>query len=143
MPESYVWTQEYSVGVEEMDEQHKQFIKLSNDVLAYVKTCANDTFNSDELLTVITRLGDYALYHLGSEEEYFKQFACENTDHHIFIHNQFRETLKDFLARYRSGVTDHCRLAEEIASFCVTWLLTHILTMDKQYTACFHKNGKH
>ncbi len=143
MAELLVWTEEYSVGVAEMDKQHKEFIRLGNNVLEYAKTCTSGTLNAAELLAVINRLGNYALYHLGSEEEYFTKFACEHIDHHLYAHEQFRKTLKDFRVRYADDSEDRCRLAEAIASFCVSWLLTHILSVDKGYTTCFHKNGKY
>lgn len=144
MAELFVWTEEYSVDIAEMDEQHKEFIKLGNGVLEYVKQCAGGAPpDAHALQTLIERLGNYALYHLGSEETYFQKFACEHTDHHLYAHEQFRKTLKEYTVRYRNDSADHCRLAEEIATFCVKWLLTHIVSMDKSYTACFHKNGKY
>ena len=143
MSELFVWTQEYSVDVAEMDEQHKQFVKLGNDVIAYVKDSASGASDPDALRLLLHRLGDYALYHLGSEEEYFEKFGCENTDRHLFAHKQFRETLHTYMSRYEQGSSNAHEFAEEIASFCVKWLLTHILSMDKSYTTCFHVHKKY
>ena len=142
MSELFAWTEEYSVDVVEMDEQHKQFIALGNDVLEYAATCAQVAVRPEQLQFLLDRLGNYALYHLGSEEVYLKKFGCAHVDRHLYMHKQFRDTLRSYMSRYRDGVADPCRLANEIASFCVSWLLTHILVMDKGYTTCFHRHGK-
>ena len=68
MKEKIIWTQEYSVNVAEFDEQHKEFINICNGLIELTE---KEEFTKEEALSGVMKLGDYASYHLGSEEALF------------------------------------------------------------------------
>ena len=140
MRKHFVWSEIFSVGVKEMDDQHKQFFKIADDILNLI---GSGDFKNEGLLEHATKLGDYALYHLGSEEEYFKKFKCENMDQHLDAHNAFRRQVVNFISLLRdkkTGITQAIEIVEDMASFSTNWLADHILVMDKGYTTCFHEH---
>ncbi len=141
VPKRFEWTPEFSVNVEEMDEQHRTFIRLTNEVLEFAENCDDSEGAHKQILTMLRKLRDYTFYHLGSEETYFEEFACENMKHHLEAHALFRKTVQEAEEKLNNGI-DVCSIGKEIANFCGSWLLNHILTMDKGYTSCFRQHGK-
>jgi hemerythrin len=138
MNKRFVWTQEYSVNVAEIDEQHKEFIRICNSLLDLVES---DSFTEEEALVRVGELGSYAFYHLSAEEEDFLITKYPDAQEHIIIHNIFREKAKDFDNQIRDKNKDKKIVLKEIAEFTGEWLMKHILIMDKKYTKCFNEYG--
>jgi len=141
MAEQFTWSLQYSVHLEEIDEQHKRFFQLINSVydLLLKKDIAPEA-----LLIVITHLGDYAFYHFATEEGYFKIFLYKDTDAHTQEHDVFRAKIREFLERARRlNGTDPHPLVMEIAGFTKEWMEHHILIEDKKYMPLFKAKGVH
>lgn len=134
----FVWTNEYSVNVAEIDEQHKEFIKIINDLFDLRDSTS---FTEEEALMKVGQLGDYASYHLSTEEELFLTTNYEDAQEHTNVHNKFREKAKDFISQIRDINKDKKMVLEEIADFAGNWLMHHILIMDKKYSKFFNKKG--
>ena len=49
MSNKFVWTEKYSVNVAEIDEQHKEFINICNDLLTLAES---ETFTKEEALII-------------------------------------------------------------------------------------------
>lgn len=134
-----MWDDKYSVGVKEIDEQYQQFFVIINQIYDLLDA---DEVKKEEVLKILTELGNYALFHLGSEEEYFEKFQYEEAEIHTNIHNQFRDKVKKSLAQVNevdeSGLVD---LVLAIMKFTREWLVNHIMIEDKKYTKCFNGHG--
>ncbi|MBU0546055.1 hypothetical protein KKA13_02255, partial [Patescibacteria group bacterium] len=94
MHQKFAWTKKYSVGVAEIDKQHKEFIKICNGLLDLAK---EKSFTLEEVKIKIMRLGDYALYHFGTEEELFIKTKYPDASPHTKAHLQFRDKVKDYI----------------------------------------------
>jgi hemerythrin len=138
MKEKFVWSEEYSVGVKELDEQHQQFIEIANDLLDIAE---RPHFNILTVRLAVTRLGNYGMYHLGTEEQYFVQCNYPEAAEHVVAHERYREAVRKFSERLSDDKADYVALINEAATFSVSWLLGHILNMDKKYVEAFHKCG--
>ena len=134
----FVWTKKYSVGIQELDEQHRQFLAIVNEVLdvASIKNISRVS-----LLATLDKFLNYALYHLATEEDHFARFDCPPPGH-IEAHDNFRAKFKELYMKAREGDDATRHLCAEVAArFAGQWLLDHILFMDKKYTECFHEHG--
>jgi hemerythrin-like metal-binding protein len=138
MAKKFIWTEEYSVSVKEMDEQHKQFIQICNDLLDLTE---KDSLDQNEALSKIMKLGDYASYHLGAEEDLFTKTDYPDAEMHIKIHEEFRNKTKDFINMVREENSDTKKIIEEIAQFTGEWLINHIKGIDKKYSEYLNKAG--
>jgi len=138
MSNKLIWTKEYSVHIAELDEQHKEFFKLCNELLDLAE---QESFTNEQAFIKVLRLGDYASYHLGTEEEFFAKTNYPDAPHHIEIHNQFRQTTKDFINKLREDGANTKELIKEISSFSSNWLADHILVVDKKYTEWLNEHG--
>jgi methyl-accepting chemotaxis protein/hemerythrin len=139
MTEKFVWTPEYSVGVEMIDEQHRGFFAIANGI---IDLAGRGAMSQAEVLEHLGALGDYALYHLGTEEKYFDEFHYPEAPAHVAAHDMFRETIEKYLddAQHPED-TDLVKLSEAAAKYAGEWLMKHIKIMDQRYVECFHQHG--
>ena len=134
-----MWSDEYSVGVEVIDEQHKHFFDIASRIS---QDALKPSLTKEGLEGLLGELGDYALYHLDTEEKYFDTLHYEEADAHKKAHDEFRETVGAYLEQIKDKDDEGARkFAQDIALYAADWLKAHILTVDKRYTKFFHEHG--
>jgi len=136
--EQFTWTTKYSVGIRSIDEQHQHFFEIANSL---VKVALNDASAKEEILALINNLGDYAFYHLKTEENYFDKFKYPDAAEHIAEHDKYRDQIKIYLDLIRDGEADIKKIGKEAAIFSGNWLYHHILLVDTKYTKFFIEKG--
>lgn len=136
--EKFNWTDGYSVGVEEIDTQHKHFFEIANDLVALADSEAPE---KDHLFALLGKLGNYALYHMSTEEEYFEKYDYPDVAPHIAAHDTYREVIKQYLSDIRADDADVPTLAKKAALYSSSWLASHITGMDQQYSRFFNEHG--
>ena len=86
------WKDEYCIGVEKIDEQHKHLFEIGNRAYALL----NDEFKLDKfdhIVEIIEELKQYTLYHFKSEEEYMKSIFYEGYSKQKAQHDYFIEKI--------------------------------------------------
>jgi len=136
--EKFIWKDEYSVGIPSIDEQHKHFFGITNRMIDLAEEASPAR---EALAAVVGELGDYAMYHLKTEEGYFDEFAYEGAPEHVQAHNLYREKVADYLKAVQDPATDLAKFTDEAASYSIEWLSKHILLMDKKYSVFFKEHG--
>lgn len=136
--DKFIWTEERSVGVEEIDEQHKQFFAIANGILDITE---QEGLLKEEVIKKLEELGDYAFYHFSTEEKYFDQFNYQDAPIHIGTHNEYRKTVTGYFEELKKADPDFKKIALEMASYSGNWLLAHISVVDKRYTKFFNEHG--
>jgi hemerythrin-like metal-binding protein len=128
------WTNEYSVNIQQIDNQHKGLFEIINKLYnAFSQKKANEQLNG-----IIDELIQYAVNHFATEEKYFKEFGYENTADHMQKHKEFFEKMKEFQANKDKK---QLLVTYQLMSFLRNWLIDHILHEDVDYKDCFIKNG--
>ena len=134
----FTWDKSYSVQIKEIDSQHQHFFELANKILDETQ---KGEPNRQIVLDVVYELGDYAMYHLSTEEELFDRCHYSEAEEHKKSHQMFREKIKALIEELR-GVNGYSHeLAKEVAEFAGNWLMKHILIMDKKYAEPLHVCG--
>jgi len=128
------WSDEYSVGVQEIDDQHRQMLDYINELEGVL----GSTSARDHIVNVLNGLVTYTKEHFTTEENYFRLFDYEERDAHIAEHLNLIEDVEVFIFRLETGAE---LTPATVLAFLKTWLIEHILGADKRYMACFHKNG--
>ncbi|OGM93154.1 hypothetical protein A2372_01965 [Candidatus Wolfebacteria bacterium RIFOXYB1_FULL_54_12] len=137
--DTFIWTSEYSVGVQLVDEQHQHFFAIANKLASISREKSPDR---EALSNLFGELGDYALYHLSTEESFFRGFNYEDTATHVAAHDAYRDMIANrFMNEIQKPDVDVQKLAEEMAMYSGTWLQEHILGMDKKFTPFFNQHG--
>ena len=128
-----VWKEEYTLGIEEIDSQHKKMFSIINDLFHAMKD------SDDEVLKrVLGELVDYADYHFSTEEAYFEKLEYPEKEAHIKTHELYREKIMSFVLEYKDGEK---LLPYEILDFLEDWWINHITGVDRKYVEIFHRNG--
>ncbi len=117
------WKEEYSVGIRQVDEQHKRLFDLTNRLIKARK----DPAGRESLRVFLSELMDYTHYHFQAEEVLFGHLPTAR--YHKAEHAQFIESLKGLTAGF---LREERNLDSRLLSFLVTWLRDHILKTDKR-----------
>jgi len=128
------WTEQMSVGVQEIDEQHKKLVNMLNQLFESMQKGKS----SHILKTIIHELVEYTKVHFATEEKYFHQFGYAEKDAHITEHENFVATLENFISDYNSGKIG---VSSGLLRFLRKWLFAHIMGSDKKYTNLLIQNG--
>ncbi len=128
------WRETMSVGVEEIDKQHKQLLGAISDL--------NDAIIKHEVEKVLNNTFDklfkYIEFHFATEEKYFDDFNYSEAEAHKAAHKFFAKKVNEM---HQTVDNDIHELSLELVAFLEFWLVGHVLVMDKRYTECFHKHG--
>jgi len=126
----YQWSEDYMLGIEEIDKQHQRLIEIANQVYAAL----NDQWRLDkynQILEVLGELKEYTVYHFKFEEEYMAKISYKKRFSHSLEHNAFVEKLK---AVDLSEVDEaQEKYLMDLLGFITNWIVNHIMTIDKMY----------
>ena len=130
----FEWSDQYTVDIQEIDDQHKNLVKIINKLYsAFLKNSLGE-----EIEDIMQKLIDYTEYHFTTEENYFEEFNYEDKNHHIALHHKFVDKLKDIEEDMEN--TDS-KVSGNLMNFLRTWLTSHIQVEDKKYMFCFKSKG--
>ena len=129
------WTQDNSVGVEELDGQHQKLFSIINNLYDLMR----ESKTEKELQKVLQELIDYAKYHFNTEEKYFDEYKYPNKDVHISYHRAYEEKVNNFMIESKKGL--EVIISYDVLDFLEDWWLKHINIEDKKYSTFFHEHG--
>lgn len=128
------WREEYSVGVEGLDDQHRHMFGLINQLVGMV----NSMPTPEQVASILNGLIEYKQKHFATEEGYFRRFGFEGAEEHIVEHRKFDVRIEEIREKYGN---DRTMFVFELVDFLEDWLIDHILHTDRKYIECFHQNG--
>jgi hemerythrin len=128
------WKDEYSVGIKEIDDQHRYFISLLNNLYGAIGSSKNQI----ELEILFQKLSDYAEIHFATEEKYFNDFNYEGAEEHKLKHQEMRDEIVR-IKNQESG--NNIDFYGNIVYFLKDWLEDHLEKMDQKYKDCFVRHG--
>ncbi len=128
------WSEEFSVGVRKLDDQHKELIGTLNELFDAIGEGCEQAI----LRRQLTRLIDYALTHFMDEEKLMLQCNYAGYQQHKLEHDEFTSKVLALNDRCEAGEP---ALIAEIANFLTIWFTTHVQGTDKDYVACFSEHG--
>lgn len=137
------WTDEMSVSIPEIDEQHKMLIKIINEFFNAMKTGKGQS----SLTEILNQLFDYTRYHFSEEERYLKQLA--NYSEYL-VHRRKHQFFLDHILELKQALRDGKRtlddentpLTVDLWKFLKSWLVAHIMEADKKALSQFNINDR-
>ncbi|HOD39814.1 MAG TPA: bacteriohemerythrin [Candidatus Wallbacteria bacterium] len=127
------WSSNLSVGVSEMDDQHKKLIKMINDLHEAMKTGKGKEITAK----IVADLINYTHTHFSAEEKYMAQFKYPDIDKQKAAHAAFVKKISDIQKSVNAGQL----VTMDVMKFLNSWLTEHIIGMDKKYTSFFNGGG--
>ena len=128
------WSDELSVGVPSIDEEHKKLIGLINDFYRDIY----EKSPREKIVETVRGLKDYTAYHFGTEEGHMSRLAYPSYKPHKTEHDLFVKTVNDFQRKLDDG---KFVVTVEITNFIKDWIKNHILGTDKKYSGFFQSHG--
>lgn len=136
MIELITWKESFSLGIKEIDTQHKRMIGIINKLYDAMETSTE----KEKLSDILRELNEYANYHFETEEKYFHEFNYEHAIEHIKSHDMYREKVNQFSKDY-NNYSEHLVLPFEMMEFLRGWWTRHILGEDRLYVKNFHEHN--
>ena len=124
MAETYPWKNEYTIGIERIDHQHRYFLELVN----WLPKLFRQTEQSDLLNRYIDEIILYARFHFLSEENLMQFYDYPDTQSHAELHANMLSQLSLKMSLMDLGDITK----EEFGNFLVQWFFGHTVEEDPQ-----------
>jgi len=118
------WSNQFSVGVQEVDKQHQVLVGILNRLSSALDAQDKD-FDSHK---VIDEMVQYTVYHFGTEEHLMTQIGYAAKAQHVAEHQAFVHQVGEMVGQLTQG---HGPSLEELLIFLRDWLISHILHSDR------------
>lgn len=114
------WSEAMSVGNVVIDEQHRHFITLLDDL---------SNASEANLPALVDELVQYINYHFDTEEEMMASVSYPLLEEHRELHRGFIMEVSEMCRRLFEGLLT----VEDVKSVVSEWCLDHIAIEDKKY----------
>ena len=121
------WSDDLSVKISGIDNQHKKLVELINDLHNAMK----EGKGKEKLGAILNELINYTKYHFSAEEELMKQKNYPGYQQHKSEHDAFTKKVLEFNDQFVSG---SLFMSNEVLVFLKDWLIEHIKGTDKKYS---------
>lgn len=122
----FKWKNDFSVGIKEMDDQHKSFF----DILNRLGEVAGGNKGMEVVGPVLRQLSEYSRHHFAEEENWLKVIGYPGLPFQKKQHEFFISQVTELQDRYSRGDGS---IPKSTLEFLRDWLLSHILETDKKY----------
>lgn len=122
-----IWKDEYSVGNELLDAQHRGLLELVNKL-----------DSGEPLDRVLEELAGYAEVHFRDEESVLEATDYPDLAQHKNQHNLFRAWLDRTRGAYRAG-GGHAVTRRDLRAYLSVWIANHLLVYDAGFKSWLEK----
>ncbi len=127
------WDENYSVGVANIDDEHKAIIDMIN--AAY--STFNKSGDTNAAWEIINGMKEYAASHFSTEEKYMHEQAYPEMQEHKAEHQYFIGKV----CNYETEAEKAGPNAAELYRFLSGWLIGHIMNCDKKLGSFLIEKG--
>ena len=121
----FSWSPAYSVGLREIDLQHKSLVQAVNAL----HVALHSEQGAKDLSWILNFLANYTTEHFQREEELMELFAFPQQEEHVQLHKELLGQVGAFLGRYQSGEE---AISQDLLDFLKRWLVVHIGDEDRR-----------
>ncbi|WP_295880264.1 bacteriohemerythrin [uncultured Thiohalocapsa sp.] len=128
------WSDSLSVGIEEIDTQHRTLVDLVNEL----NDAIEHRHGNAVVGQVLGRLEAYTRIHFAVEEGLMRVLGYPDLAAHKREHARLADQLADLRERFDGG---RKALGFELMHFLKLWLTSHIMECDQDYARYFAERG--
>lgn len=128
------WSEDFSVRVALMDDEHKVLFDLINQLNAAMM----DGKSSDKVGEVMDALIDYTRFHFSHEEELLKKCNYPRLSEQERAHRAFVAKVEEFKVALAQG---DVLVSVKVIEFLKDWLIKHIVNLDTKYSGYLIESG--
>lgn len=134
MNELMEWNDKLSVGIEEIDDQHKALVGLLNQL----HTAIHEKHGTAACMEILDKLVEYTRVHFTVEESLMRILGYPEYEDHHEEHDKLIRQVVELQQKLKSGKAN---ISFELLHFLRGWLSHHILETDKAYVPYFLSKG--
>ena len=123
------WKDEYSVKIPLVDDQHKELIRLTNQL--YASCLEGDDQARAYFKEVIRSTVNYIKFHFGAEERIMSNVGYPQFAEHKKQHESFVKRVLEDVKKFEDGKA----VPYVFVNYLRDWILNHIAVHDKAYSA--------
>lgn len=128
------WKEEYSVGIESIDRDHKKLISLINQLQTAVDYSTGEEFEREALDAAL----GYTKHHFSLEEKLMSENGYPDYEAHKAEHQKMIDKVNDLMTNYSNNPHDTLHDAQV---FLKEWLIHHINGTDQKYSGFLQEKG--
>ncbi len=128
------WDERFSVGVTEIDDQHKRLVALLNELYEAMYSGQG----REALGHVLAGLVGYAGTHFAAEERLMRLHRYPEAAGHKDKHDKMAAHVTELRERFDAGAIAS---PVQISNFLKGWLSRHIMETDRRFGAFLNEKG--
>ena len=129
-----MWSDDLSVGVKSIDDQHLVLFETINDLHAAMLKGQSRSVVGPLLHTLV----DYTIQHFTAEEALMEAAKYPALATHRIKHKELTKQVQEYVTRYESG---DITISIQLSSFLSEWLTKHIQSTDQEYGPWLNEHG--
>lgn len=131
--EVFEWKEEYNIGVDKIDNAHKELFALVNRI---INNFMDRNFDKNKVtcMEAIKYLKSYTIKHFAEEEEYQLSINYPGYKTHKKVHDNMRNVVIPALEKEVAIKSYSKESLEHFAGACAGWLAAHVLIEDQAIT---------
>jgi hemerythrin len=127
-----LWTNNLSVGVQELDEGTKKLLHFINELhYAAQDAKADGAVDPQEIEIALHRLQNYVTYYCGREEQLLSGIGYAGLKQQVEEHGRFAAAIADMTIRFENST--RAKDAEELMHFIFDWVTNHVYVTDRRF----------
>lgn len=126
MAELYKWNDSYSVGIDAIDDQHRKWLSLINDLHSALK----DGTGKVAVNGILAGIVDYTVTHFTYEQKELVRCGYPDYQRHLQIHEAFTANIRKI---QQDAGTNSVGISLKVMETVREWLINHINKEDKLY----------
>lgn len=131
----FQWSDSFSVGVPEIDEQHKVLVSLLNQLHAAIR----ERHGSQASREILNRLAEYTRTHFLLEESLMRVSHYPGFEIHRAQHEELIKQVTGLQEKLDSG---KAAISLELLQFLLNWLTKHINDSDQRFGEYFCQSSR-
>jgi len=117
------WDETMSVGMDELDDQHRELIDLINEVYEAIQR-----HDEPRMVSLVNKMLDYSVVHFQAEEAVLRSLGYPEIDAHAKQHRTYADKVDEF----RRDMLVKTNLSQ-VFIFLSRWLTNHIMHEDRKF----------
>jgi hemerythrin len=139
MVKEFTWSEKYSVGIKEIDEQHKTLFTLINRLRHAIIHVDLNKEGRAVCGSILDELVDYTRIHFSLEQTLMHVGGYPEYEAHCKLHKNLVDEVEALQEKIASG---KAAINFELLQFLHNWLTKHILGEDMKYGMYFKKHDQ-
>ena len=135
--EIVAWDPKYSVGITLLDDQHKELVKLANQLYAACRSRDNSV--NEVFKETMRKMVEYVRFHFGAENELLERIGYPDRKEHKMMHDSL---IKDILAAVKSFEEGNKFVPNHFVRTLKEWVFGHIAIRDRLYAIFIQEQRK-